>query len=321
MIDKEAAYILDQGITRGYEGSLAAVTLIAKTRLADINPAAAHVLLLCSYLAPEPILATWIHQSANLYESGSATDFSDLGDLPKNALETSRAFALIRDKGLGRVDVNGLRLHRLTQAILRDHTCAREGAFRTLVAAALAAAAPKDTDKPAYWSDWARLVPHLLSAIPHSETYLTLRVTACNLARYLIVSGQTKAAATLTDQLRARVRVALADPECAHVRERDDLEQLGGTLPGRIHNALNHLKELRDVPGVQVSLHQVHLYSAVYRFDEQMIVTPYLYRARGYQHPALHLRRLSPHGIFTRYADQFEQIWGTAKRLPSATAG
>ncbi|MFG1966318.1 helix-turn-helix domain-containing protein [Nonomuraea sp. NPDC049028] len=116
----------------------------------------------------------------------------------------------------------------------------------------------------------------------------------------------------------ARVRVALADPECAHVRERDDLEQLGGTLPGRIHNALNHLKELRHVPGVQVGLHQVHLYSAIYRFDEQMIVTPYLYRARGYQHPALHLRRLSPYGIFTRYADQFEQIWDTAKRLEPA---
>ncbi len=118
-----------------------------------------------------------------------------------------------------------------------------------------------------------------------------------------------------------RVRIALADPDSTHVVERDDLEQLGGTLPGRIRNALNHLRDLQDVPGVQIGLHQVHLYSAIYRFDEQMIVTPYLYRSRGYQHPALHMQRLSPHGIFTRYADQFEQIWGTTRRLDTVTAG
>jgi transcriptional regulator with XRE-family HTH domain len=76
----------------------------------------------------------------------------------------------------------------------------------------------------------------------------------------------------------ARVRVALADPDCTHVQERDDLEQLGGTLPGRIRNALNHLREIRNVPGVQIGLHQVHLYCAIYRFDQQMIVTPYLPR-------------------------------------------
>jgi hypothetical protein len=56
----------------------------------------------------------------------------------------------------------------------------------------------------------------------------------------------------------------------------------------------------------------VHLYNSVFRFDQQMIVTPYLFRARGYQHPALRLRELSPYGIFASYADQFEQIWQTA---------
>ena len=75
------------------------------------------------------------------------------------------------------------------------------------------------------------------------------------------------------------------------------------------------------MPSVQIGLHKVHLYSAIYRFDEQMVVTPYLYRARGYQHPALHLRKISPHGMFTAYADQFEQIWGTARRLDSVATG
>ncbi|UFN95779.1 helix-turn-helix domain-containing protein [Micromonospora aurantiaca] len=61
------------------------------------------------------------------------------------------------------------------------------------------------------------------------------------------------------------------------------------------------------------------LYNSVFRFDHQMIVTPHLYRARGYQHPALHLRELSPHGIFAAHADQFEQIWQTTTAYPEET--
>jgi hypothetical protein len=109
----------------------------------------------------------------------------------------------------------------------------------------------------------------------------------------------------------ARVRLAFADADCAHVAERDNLEQMDGTLAGRIRNALNMLGPLSRLPGCSVGLHTTHLYNSVFRFDNQMIVTPYLVRARGYQHPALHLRQLSPHGIFSSYADQFEQIWET----------
>ncbi|MFJ9368899.1 XRE family transcriptional regulator [Nocardia sp. NPDC101769] len=107
------------------------------------------------------------------------------------------------------------------------------------------------------------------------------------------------------------VRLGFADPDCPHVMERDTLEQMGGTLPGRIRNALSMLGPLADTPGCSIGLHTTHLYNSVFRFDDQMIVTPYLFRARGYQHTALHLRQLSPHGIFASFADQFEQIWGT----------
>lgn len=109
----------------------------------------------------------------------------------------------------------------------------------------------------------------------------------------------------------ARARLAFADPDCAHVIERDNLEQMHGTLPGRIRNALSMLGQLTTTPGCGIGLHTMHLYNSVFRFDDQMIVTPYLVRARGYQHPALHLRSLSRHGIFASFADQVEQIWDT----------
>jgi hypothetical protein len=117
-----------------------------------------------------------------------------------------------------------------------------------------------------------------------------------------------------------KVRMAFCDPDCTHVAERDALEQIGGTLPGRIRNALNFLQPLHGHPGVKIGLHTVHLYNSIFRFDHQMIITPYLYRARGYQHPALHLRQLSPHGIFGAYADQFDQIWQTTTPYPATGA-
>jgi hypothetical protein len=81
---------------------------------------------------------------------------------------------------------------------------------------------------------------------------------------------------------------------------------------------MTSLVEFEPIDGVSVGLHAVHLYNAVYRFDDQMIVTPYLYRARGYQHPALHLRRLSPFGVFESYAEQFEQVWGTVRVMEAS---
>ena len=110
-----------------------------------------------------------------------------------------------------------------------------------------------------------------------------------------------------------RIRIAVADPDGAHVPERDLLEQLNGTLPGRIRLALMWLDDLSRVPGATIGRHEVHLYNSMFRFDDQMIVTPHLFRAHGYQHPALHLRRLSAHGIFESFAEQFQQVWDTVR--------
>ncbi len=109
-----------------------------------------------------------------------------------------------------------------------------------------------------------------------------------------------------------QVRIILVDPDCAETRQRDDLEQLGGNLPGRIRTTLQHFAPLGDCPGVELRLVSVPLYNAVYRFDDQMLVSPYLYAKHGYQHPLLHLRSLSSHGLFACYTAQFDDLWAIA---------
>lgn len=126
----------------------------------------------------------------------------------------------------------------------------------------------------------------------------------------------------LADKIEAGcdIRVALADPESSHTLERDSLEQLGGTLPDRIRTTIKHFRNLVGLPGFTLRLHDVHLYSAVYRFDDDMIVTPYLFAAHGYQHPVLQLRRLGRFGLFEQYADQFERIWDAVGSTRTADA-
>jgi hypothetical protein len=112
-----------------------------------------------------------------------------------------------------------------------------------------------------------------------------------------------------------RVRIAIADPDCAEVRARDELERLQGTLPGRIRSSVSHFAPLFANIGVEIRYHRVPLYNAIYRFDDQMLVTPYLYALHGFQHPLLHLRRLGPAGMFEAYAHQFEAIWAVSKPI------
>lgn len=110
-----------------------------------------------------------------------------------------------------------------------------------------------------------------------------------------------------------KVRIAVANPDCRHTRERDKLENLNGTLPARIRTTLTHLQSIYTIPSVQIRYHETHLYCAIYRFDDEMLVTPYLVKAHGFEHPALHLRRIGPYGIFATYSDHFDSLWSTTK--------
>jgi hypothetical protein len=118
-----------------------------------------------------------------------------------------------------------------------------------------------------------------------------------------------------------KVRIALADPESAEVAARDALERLGGTLPSRIRATVVNLESLFPNTGIEVRFHSVPLYNALYRFDDQMLVTPYLYRLHGYQHPLLHMKRLGPAGIFESYAQQFEAVWAECQPAEEAVHG
>jgi lambda repressor-like predicted transcriptional regulator len=127
----------------------------------------------------------------------------------------------------------------------------------------------------------------------------------------------------LVDQLKEKaaagcvVRIALADPECQAVADRDQEEGLAGALPSRIRYTLHYFADLAHQDGISLRLHATPMYNSVFRFDDDMIVTPHLYAQPGYASVVLHLHRIGQQGIFDNFALHFERLWGGSTRVPS----
>jgi hypothetical protein len=108
-----------------------------------------------------------------------------------------------------------------------------------------------------------------------------------------------------------RIRVVIADPNSRHVADRDNEEELAMTLVVRIRTTLKFFAPLLDYDGFELRYQDAPLYNSVFRFDDEMAVTPHLYGTPGASAPLLHLRRLDPSGMFARFTSHFEAIWAT----------
>lgn len=75
-----------------------------------------------------------------------------------------------------------------------------------------------------------------------------------------------------------RIRIALVDPTSRHLVERDAEERLDGGLVARVRTALHYFQEgLDDCEGVELGLFASPLDNSLFRFDDEMLVTPHLY--------------------------------------------
>jgi len=191
-----AADLLDQGTPGSYPRSLAATTQLIVDRLAEEDPAAAELASLCAFLAPEPIPLDLFTVAASELPAGLIVRVADL-------LAWRLTLGHLARQSLVRIDHRGLQMHRLTQAILRDRlTPMQAAAARAVTEALLAASNPHDPANPATWSEWARLMPHLLAANLAATDNPGLRWMACHACWYLLARGDTRTAHDLARDLR-----------------------------------------------------------------------------------------------------------------------
>lgn len=123
------------------------------------------------------------------------------------------------------------------------------------------------------------------------------------------------------DQLRrkteagCRVRFLVGAPEGEVTRQREVIEDTALSVSTRIRITLEHLGRLALLEGLETRISAPedavnHVSLSVFRFDDDALVTPHLARLVGHDSPLLHLRRRGEGGMFDRFAEHAEELWG-----------
>jgi tetratricopeptide (TPR) repeat protein len=195
LLHDRAAEILAQGKPSSYPRSLAAVIQLTYDQLREVDPATADLAMICAFLAPEPVPAEW-------FTSAAAELPAPLAERSADSVAWHQVLAGLGSSALARIDPDGLVMHRLTQAILRGHLSPGDADItRDVARALLAANHPGDTDRPANWSSWARMLPHLVAVDPAAASSADLRDVASSAAWYLARRGDAQAAQHLSSHL------------------------------------------------------------------------------------------------------------------------
>ena len=156
------ADLLARGEVAGHPADVAATLGLALSRLADEAPAAAGLVRVLAFLAPEPVPLALLLADARaaglLGPEVAAAVGPLLGDpvAAGDAITALRRYSLVSPAGDGLVLV-----HRLVQAITRAQlTAEAAGQWEQAAAALVEAAVPADAELPAAWPVCAVLLPH-----------------------------------------------------------------------------------------------------------------------------------------------------------------
>ncbi|MFG3021360.1 XRE family transcriptional regulator [Streptomyces sp. NPDC048254] len=106
-----------------------------------------------------------------------------------------------------------------------------------------------------------------------------------------------------------RVRFLVGDPDSELTRSREEDEGVALTLSTRIRVTLAELEKIHSQPGIDARYSSGHAHLSVFRFDDDMIVTPLLPHSVGHDAPTLHLHRHQDDGMFDRFASHVEELW------------
>lgn len=112
-----------------------------------------------------------------------------------------------------------------------------------------------------------------------------------------------------------RLRLLFGDADGAQVARRGIDEGIGNAIAAKIGNTIHNYRDVIELPGVEVRLHDTVLYNSIYRADDEMLVNTHLYGLPGHMTPLLHLRRLPEGQFFAGYHESFERVWSSAKPL------
>jgi Tetratricopeptide repeat/NB-ARC domain len=233
LVKKCPGKILGQGKPTSYPHSLAASTEISYDRLREADPAAADVAVICAFLAPYRIPAAWFAAAAPKLSA-------PLREQAEDPFEWHQALASLSRIGLASVDQDGIIMHRLTQAIIREIARSRLANPEELASAVVVAGAPGDPTIPGMWHAWATVLPHLRAlGLDIISDHADLRIMAYHSVSYLTERGDVGRAQLLAGDLHNHWRSKLGP-------DHDDTMCVANTLAGALLNA-GRYEDARDL--------------------------------------------------------------------------
>jgi hypothetical protein len=195
LLRPEPADLMDERRPSSCPQSLTAATQIALGQLSDEDPAAAELIRVCAFLAPEPVPGQWFAGVTAQLPAQLARAAADSVAWPHMVARAGR-------RALATSSQDGLQMHELTRDIVRECLPGTQAAAaRELASAVLAASHPGDPRSPETWPGWARLLPHLLALDPAAGTSTSLRALACDAAWYLVLRGDGRGGHDLASTL------------------------------------------------------------------------------------------------------------------------
>jgi hypothetical protein len=236
------ADLLARGEAAGHRGHTAATLGLALARLEEEAPAAAGLMRLLAFLAPEPVPLdlVLIRQPAATQRARAARL---VGPLLGDSVAVTDAVAALRRYSLASLAGDGLvQVHRLVKAVARSQLTRHEATrWKKTATALVEAAVPANGELPSVWPQCAAVLPHALAVLELTSRGMKLIV------EYLGQSGSHSAAREMyvliadahqnsasygpghPDTLAARLRLAYWTGEAGDAAEARD--QYGALLP------------------------------------------------------------------------------------------
>lgn len=218
-LSRQPASVLELNKPQDYPEPVALTWRVSFDRLREHSPAAARLLELCAFFAPEPISLSL------LYSDEMIGSLVPLDDRLKEKIVLGQLIREIARFALAKVDQgnNSIQVHRLIQAVIRSQLTAKqqEDSFHE-VHRVLVGARPRqgDTDDPENWPRYDLIWPHLGPSEADECDEEETRQLLIDRVRYLWKRGQYDYALDFGRNLEEgwQVRLGSDDRQTLHLR-------------------------------------------------------------------------------------------------------
>jgi tetratricopeptide (TPR) repeat protein len=198
--------LLDKGAPADYPATVATTWRLNLDRVANTSPAAVQLLRVAAFFAPESV-------PPDLVGADPEALPTELAQAANDELVLDEAVGALYRYSLATRDQDGIRVHRLVQAVARADLADQETAWATLAVRLVWASFPFHSNRVETWPICERLLPHLLAVAEHAERLAVAGEQSGDLleraSRYLRTRGQPQQARLLAERALALTRQAL----------------------------------------------------------------------------------------------------------------